>query len=117
MRKIVAGWIEREGKVLLGLRPEGYWEFPGGVVEEGEREEEALRRELREELGIEVRVGERLSEVKTEEGILILFQCFLLEGLPYPHFHRKICWMDKEKLKDFPLGEWDRELLAYFPES
>ncbi len=57
--KVVAAFIEKNNKFLLVRRPpgkknEGLWEFPGGKVEEGETLEEALKRELKEELGIEV---------------------------------------------------------------
>ena len=56
---VVAGLIRRKDSFLLGLRPTGHslpgvWEFPGGKIELGESPEEALKRELREELGIEI---------------------------------------------------------------
>lgn len=62
MLRVTAGIIEREGRVLVarrkrGRREELLWEFPGGQVEAGETPEECLKRELREELGIETRVG------------------------------------------------------------
>jgi 8-oxo-dGTP diphosphatase len=55
----VVGIIKRDSKILVGERPEdkpygGYWEFPGGKVEENESGEQALKRELHEELGIDV---------------------------------------------------------------
>ncbi|MCS7279889.1 MAG: (deoxy)nucleoside triphosphate pyrophosphohydrolase [Thermodesulfobacteriaceae bacterium] len=57
--QVVAGFIEKEGKFLLVQRPfhkrnGGLWEFPGGKVERGETLEEALKRELKEELDIEI---------------------------------------------------------------
>ncbi|HHE48144.1 MAG TPA: NUDIX domain-containing protein, partial [Candidatus Acetothermia bacterium] len=64
MRLVVAAaLIEREGKVLLAQRHQGdeqggLWEFPGGKVEFGETPAQALARELSEELGIQVEVGE-----------------------------------------------------------
>lgn len=59
---VVVGILWREGRLLAARRPEGkvlggYWEFPGGKVEAGESAEEALRRELREELAIEVQAA------------------------------------------------------------
>lgn len=57
--RAVVGIIKKEGKLLVGQRPlgkpySGYWEFPGGKIEESESSEQALKRELQEELGIDV---------------------------------------------------------------
>ncbi len=65
---MVAGWIENRGRILLTKRPAGstngeLWEFPGGKVEEGESLQEALRREIREELAITVIPGRPLVTV------------------------------------------------------
>ena len=59
---VVAGIVWREGRILICQRPAGghmagFWEFPGGKIEDGENPREALQREIHEELGIEVRVG------------------------------------------------------------
>ena len=59
---VVAGVLIKDGKTLLGQRPEhkslpGLWEFPGGKIELGETPEQALRRELKEELAIEADIG------------------------------------------------------------
>ena len=65
MSIVVAAAIERDGRYLAARRTRptdvaGLWEFPGGKVEPGETEEEALVREIREELGVEIAVGERI---------------------------------------------------------
>ena len=70
---IVAAVILRDGAVLVTRRPErghlaGLWEFPGGKVEPGEGEEEALVREVEEEIGVRVEVGERLAAVTHDYG-------------------------------------------------
>lgn len=67
--KVVAGVILRDGRVLIAKRPNhshqgGLWEFPGGKIESGESAAQALTRELREELGIEVRNCRRLLKVR-----------------------------------------------------
>lgn len=67
--RVVAGMIEKDGKYLITQRrPQAtlplLWEFPGGRVEEGETDEAALRRELAEEMGIEVSVRERVIHVE-----------------------------------------------------
>lgn len=66
--RVVGAMIERNGRYLITQRPPTaslplLWEFPGGRVEEGESDEDALRRELREEMNIDVEVGERTMHV------------------------------------------------------
>ncbi len=66
--RVVGAMIVRGGRYLITQRPPTaslplLWEFPGGRVEEGESDEDALRRELREEMAIEVEVGERTMHV------------------------------------------------------
>ncbi len=109
--EVVAGWIEEKGRVLLGLRPEGYWEFPGGRKEKGENLKTALQREIREELDLEVEIGEIMGIAEKENAILYLFKCRIKKGFPKPIFHQEIKWVEIKSLKNFPLGEWDRELL------
>ena len=66
--EVVAAIIVKNGKILITQRPEGkkqenFWEFPGGKIEKDEPAKEALQRELKEELGIEIVVGELVAEV------------------------------------------------------
>jgi mutator protein MutT len=67
MREVVGGIIEDgKGQVLLAERPPGkylagFWEFPGGKLEAGENPEQALKRELKEELELDVRIGKYLG--------------------------------------------------------
>jgi cysteine synthase B len=76
---VVCALIEHEGQLLLARRAPGqalagFWEFPGGKVEEGEASDQALRRELREELGVDAKVGPRvgLSTVESQGRLLVL---------------------------------------------
>jgi len=70
MKQVVAALIvQADGKILICQRTKHQplalkWEFPGGKIEEGEQPEDALRRELEEELGITARVGEEISRLR-----------------------------------------------------
>ena len=115
---VVAGLIERAGRLLLAQRPAGkvragLWEFPGGKVEPGERPEEALERELREELGVWPRVEEFLAEVfHSYPEVTIRLQCFrvLLTGEPKPFEGQNISWFEPEGISFLPLAPADRRL-------
>lgn len=88
---MVAALIRRGGTVLVQQRPPGasrglLWEFPGGKVEPGESDAQALARECREELGVEVEVGaiaaQNLHAYADLEVELALYECRLLAGEP-----------------------------------
>jgi 8-oxo-dGTP diphosphatase len=92
---VAAGAILERGRVLLtrrkaGTHLEGYWELPGGKVQPGEDPREALRRELLEELGIEVTVGEIIDvtfhryEDAQKAVLLLFFEATRLAGSPEP---------------------------------
>ena len=99
---VVCGVIlDASGRYLACRRPQnkhlgGLWEFPGGKVDPGEAPEAALARELKEELEIEVEVGERLAEVRwkydTATIRLIPFFCRIRSGEPVPVEHTEIRW-------------------------
>jgi len=89
--RVVAALIRQGGQVLLTQRKPGRhlglsWEFPGGKVEAGETDEEALRRELQEELGVVVAVGTRCFETRHTYGAremhLLVYRCRLVSGEP-----------------------------------
>jgi len=78
--RVVAAQIERDGKYLITQRKPSsslplLWEFPGGRVEEGETDEQALQRELHEEMEIEVEVGEASVAVTHEYSAYIINFC------------------------------------------
>jgi 8-oxo-dGTP diphosphatase len=119
--KVTAAVIERGGKVLIarrkkGDRFEGRWEFPGGKIEAGESPEECLRRELREELGVEIEAPEYLCSVPFKtSGIsieLMAFRTSLLAGEVRCHDHDVVRWVEPEHLGDFDLTEPDRLVVA-----
>lgn len=108
---VVAAMIERGGKILAHRRPEGgwgagMWEFPGGKVEEHEDPREALRRECREELGVEVEAGKvfDVASHRYDDGsVLLLFiWARILEGDPKPLTGGELLWADTKAAAELP---------------
>lgn len=117
---VVAAIIRREKNVLLGLRPEsgtlaGLWEFPGGKIELGEQPEDALARELKEELGIEAEIGPlRLAASHNygEVGVLLLFyEINYWKGQPQPAHHSELKWVAVDDIHKLPLPDANRNVL------
>ena len=106
---VVGAAVLRDGRVLASRRTEpprlaGLWEFPGGKVEPGEGDAEALVRELREELRVEVEVGERLGDDLAigATAVLRVYVCRLLSGEPALVDHDEHRWLGADDLLDVP---------------
>lgn len=117
---VVAGFLRKDGKILVGQRPEnhtlaGQWEFPGGKIEIGETPEEALARELSEELGIESTIGElklACTHQYGDVGILILFfEVLFWKGEPKAKHHMMLEWIYPEELKDRKIPDANKKIL------
>ena len=115
--------IDRDGRVLLSQRPSGksmagLWEFPGGKVENGEVPEEALIRELKEELGIDTwsscLAPLSFASHSYEDFHLLMpvFVCRKWLGNPTPMEGQALKWVSKNKLKDYPMPEADTPIIA-----
>lgn len=102
--------IDGDGKILIAKRPEhvhqgGLWEFPGGKVDEGETVEQALRRELFEELGITLTGYQPLLEIRHDyPNKSVLLDVWLVtgfSGLAHGKEEQKIAWVTKSELSQY----------------
>ena len=121
MVQVVAAILERNGRILIGRRkPEQshplQWEFPGGKVEAGETPEQALARELEEELGISQTVGEEITRYSyTYPGKnpieLIFYRVNAFLGEPRNRVFDEMRWEPAARLGTFDFVEGDRDFL------
>ena len=120
--EVVAAMIQVEDMILVVQRKEDEkaykslkWEFPGGKVEEGERPEDAVIREVKEELQLDINpvapVGRVVYEYPDSTVDLTLFHCALIDCLPILKEHNDLSWTDKSLLYTFDWSAADRELL------
>lgn len=103
---VVAAVIMKEGKVFATQRGYGEfkdgWEFPGGKVEAGESPEEALCREIREELEVEVNVGDLIDTIEYDYPAFHLsmkcYACTISGGSPHLLEHEAARWLSADQL-------------------
>lgn len=116
---VTAGVIIEKKKVLVAQRMEGalrglLWEFPGGKVKESEDPREALRRELKEELDVDVEVGKILEVVfhtYPEYPILLLtYYCYIIKGVPKPIGCHDLRWVSLEELNGLAMPPADEPI-------
>jgi 8-oxo-dGTP diphosphatase len=121
---VVCAVICRGGEVLIARRPEGrrlagLWEFPGGKIEPGEPPDEALRRELWEELGCRVaglRAGPEVVHAYPWGAVrLLAFACHLEDGGPEPGAleHAALAWVSPGRFDEFEWAPADLPLLPW----
>ena len=119
---VVGGLIYQNEKILICQRKEEgdhplKWEFPGGKLKDSENNKEALKRELKEELSIEVNemifFDEYLYEYKklSKNLKLVFFQIFQFEGEIQNKVHQQLKWIDISKLGDYDFLEGDLKII------
>jgi 8-oxo-dGTP diphosphatase len=119
---VAVALVDADGRVLIAQRPEsrsmaGLWEFPGGKIEADERPEDALIRELREELGIAVKeacLAPFTFASHTYDAfhlLMPLYVCRRWEGTPQPKHHAALKWVRPKDMKDYPMPAADLPLI------
>lgn len=112
--------VNSRGELLIALRPDdamlgGLWEFPGGKKEKDETLEEAVRRELKEELGVDVRVLKKFKTLKHAYShfkiTLHAFWCTIAEGTPEPKSSVELKWVAPAQLDEYPFPKANKMLI------
>ena len=116
--------IDADGRVLIAQRPQGksmagLWEFPGGKIETGERPEQSLIRELKEELGIVVKEDclaplTFASHLYPDFHLLMpLYVCRRWEGFVTAQEGQGLKWVRPTELRDYPMPPADEPLISH----
>ncbi len=124
--RVSAAVIQYQGKILITLRPEdkklgGYWEFPGGKIEAGETPQVALKRELREELDIEIVVGPLLETVDhCYDWGSVQILAYLCSWQSGEIKHLEVadhCWVAADNLLDYNILAADQPIIQKIQEQ
>jgi 8-oxo-dGTP diphosphatase len=121
---VACALIDADNRVLIAQRPQGkalagLWEFPGGKLDAGERPEQALIRELDEELGITVREAclaplTFASHAYDDFHLLMpLYICRRWDGIVTPREGQALAWVRANKLRDYPMPPADLPLIPH----
>lgn len=110
-----------QGQILIDRRPAkgllgGLWEFPGGKIELGETVPQCIKREIQEELGIEIEVGEHLITINHAYShfrvVLSVHHCHHLSGVPQPIECDEIRWVTLDEVDQFPFPKANSQIIA-----
>lgn len=107
IKNVVAAAIVDKNKILVAQRNDGkyagYWEFPGGKIKDGENEKDALKREILEELNLEIRVNDRFCTVEYDyPDFHLSMKCYyaqIISGEIKLSVHSNLKWVNKDELK------------------
>ena len=120
MLEVVCGIIHKEDKVFIARKKEGktlagFWEFPGGKIEKNESPEEALKRELKEELGMIVSLqgylGTNLHQYSSKQIKLIAIKCLFIKATLNLIDHDEFRWVTPSELNNYKISPADIPLI------
>lgn len=122
--EVVCGAIEKDHTYLIAKRGTGIhedvWEFPGGKVEQNESNEDAVRRELKEELNVDTEVLEYLISVDDAFDDTLLhvhaYRCRIRSGTPALHVHKEMRWVPADELTKYGFQKSDLAILQKIQE-
>ena len=126
MQQVTAAILIKDNKILIAKRPANdkqphKWEFPGGKIEPGETPEECLKREMHEEFGIEVRVGNYLCNsvynYSHAEIELLAYFADWITGAMAPTAHAAIRWVTVQELSQFDFAPADVAIVERLQEK
>lgn len=120
--------VDQDGRVLICERPkgkfmEGFWEFPGGKLEKNETPENCLVREIKEEIGVNLKnvcfspLTFSLNKYDNFNILLLLYICQEYVGVVSPNENQNMKWLYVKDLYDYNLLPADRELIPYIRDS
>lgn len=120
---VACALVDADRRVLIAQRPEGksmagLWEFPGGKVEKGETPEDALIRELAEELGVQTKqaclapLSFASHAYESIHLLMPLYVCRKWQGTPQAREHQALKWVRPQNLRDYPMPPADEPLIA-----
>ena len=116
----VAVIYDRQGKILIDRRKKGgemggLWEFPGGKIEPGETIKECIKREVKEELDIEIEVGDRLTTIthkyETFKVTLYVHDCQYITGKPQPLECEEIQWVEAVQMNQYQFPQANLQII------
>lgn len=115
---VAAAIVKKEDRILIAQRKggslDGKWEFPGGKVRKNETPQTALERELLEELGVKICVGDFIASGSTltedTEYIVRAYHVSIVYGCIKPNVHADIIWVSPDEINKYEMPEADREI-------
>ena len=126
MMKVTAAILVQDNRVFIARRKKGeqlsgFWEFPGGKVEDGETMQECLKREMREEFQVDITVGDFFTEshYNYHHGPihLLAYWAQWKQGAFIPSSHDQCCWVEINELDKYDFSPADRPLVKKLQEA